>query len=192
VYSGTFVAELEPASPTGSLLAVTEGFFHYDPFRGPDEPDEMEDGEPGARFELDGDTWTYPRATLFPFEIYAAITVAPAIDDTMSPGFPQGIQLHTLPNELGTYECGEGESYRAVNVWFWWKGDFYYAGNRQSADPDGPEGSSCTITLTEVGTIDGFNYDGTLAGTFSGVFVTQDGSKSIEVESGSFLGTGAM
>lgn len=191
VYSGTFEGELEPASPSGDLIAVTEGFFHYDMYSRPGDDEELPEGEAGGSFMLEGDTWTYPTVSLWPFETYAAITLQPALGDTTSPGFPQGIQLHTLPNEAGTYACGEGASYRAVNVWFWWKGDWYYAGNRQSAEPAGPAGSACTITLTEVGTIEGFTYAGTLAGTFSGTFVTSDGSKSIEVTGGSFRATGS-
>lgn len=182
VLHGTFQGSLLGGS--GGMKAVSEGVFYYSMYGGGTGGDGLGANEQGASFKVDGQRYTYKRAAQLAFEGYAGMGAQPA--ETTSPGFPLGVQLHTVPNMTGTYACGDGPAYRNVNVWFYWKGAFYMAGARQSATPQGPAGSSCSITVTTVGTVDGSVYSGTLAGSFSGTFVKADGSASVVVTDGSF------
>jgi hypothetical protein len=184
---GTFVASL--LDGTGALQTVTDGHFAYEKYGPPTGGDGLSATDQGVSFLVDGQRHTYLNASPLVFETYTGLVAMAR--EANSPGAPLGIQLHSLPNETGTHRCGEGASYRAVNVWFYWKGAFYRAGARQSMDPKGPAGSACEINLTSVGTLDGYNYAGKLEGTFSGTFVKDDGSASVVVTNGSLrlLGT---
>ena len=80
-----------------------------------------------------------------------------------------------MPNATGTYDCGSGSSYRALNIWFYWNLKYHLAG---PADRNGPTGSRCSITVTQA--------SGTFEGTFEGTFVTEDGTGSLTVANGRF------
>jgi hypothetical protein len=185
VYYATFEGTFETA--TANVLAkVTKGYLYYNAYSGPTGGKGLGANGQGISFLIGDDRWTYDAYPgSLAYETYAGMSAAPS--DRMAPGSPIGIQLHTIPNKVGSYTCGqEIADYRAVNVWFYWKSNYYYAGSRQSATPDGPPGSSCKIKVTSVGTISGNDYSGTFAGTFSGTFVTNDGQKSITVTDGEF------
>jgi hypothetical protein len=177
VYHGTFEATLE-ASPKGIFKTITEGTFYYSMYGGPTGGTGLGADQQGASFMLKGGRYTYTKASSLAFETYAGVLASPL--ETNSQGYPLGIQIHTVPNATGTYNCGEGEYYRALNVWFYWKGASYSAGSRQSANPAGPAGSSCTVNVTSVGA--------TFEGTFQGTFV-KDG-ESLVVTDGQFRLTG--
>lgn len=92
-----------------------------------------------------------------------------------------GTQLRMLPNAPGTYTVGEGPSaYRLVDIWFTHGGKRYEANATQG---------SGTITLTTVGNMGAefgaSHYQGLVQGSFSGTFVSADGSQ-IEVSNGLF------
>ncbi len=78
-----------------------------------------------------------------------------------------GIQLRTLPDEVGTYQNTVGDNeFRRFNVWFKSGAKTYYADNDRG---------NAKITLTEVGKM-GENgaYNGVVKGSFSGTFVADD------------------
>lgn len=129
--------------------------------------------ESGLVYEVDGQQYKIEAAEVQshnPVRDYLII-VAPS---------PLGIQLRMIPNEVGTYNHDDGDNeFRRYNVWFPHEGVTYYA--------DNDKGSS-TITLTEVGTMTedaGQSYNGSIKGSFSGVFVSNNG-ESIVVENGYF------
>lgn len=135
-------------------------------------------GEVGASFVLGGETYRYDLSGDMSFETFAGMDARPS--SSASPGHPVGIQIHTVPNAIGTYKCDEtydGNTWRKVNIGFYWNGVGYAAGTRQNPSP-GPEGSSCSITVTEVGS--------SFAGSFSGTFVTPDLSSTVVVTDGLF------
>ena len=105
------------------------------------------------------------------------MSALPANGDSANPGFPVGIQLHTVPNALGTYACDshQGNTWRKVNMWFHWNGVTYGAGARQSSSTD-TSGSSCSITVTKVSP----NFEG----SFNATFVS--GATTITVTEGLF------
>ncbi len=173
-FSGTLINALSGASST-----MTGGFFRLAASTGGGGT--LAAGEQGASFEMDGTTYRYAQAYDFGFETFQGITVVPA--DPHSPGSPIGIQIHTVPSAPGTYACGSGAAYRALNVWFYWDGAYLLAGRRQSATSAGPAGSSCSVTVTQVMSPGG---TGTFEGTFSGTFVSEDLSKRVTVTNGKF------
>lgn len=135
-------------------------------------------GEQGAAFNVDGTDYRYTAAYDLSFETFKGMAAQPA--QSASPGYPIGIQIHTLPATPGTYACdapADGSNlYRKINIWFYWNGKYYTAGNRQWHEA-GPAGSSCSITLTQAGS--------TQEGSFSGTFKASDGS-SVTVSNGAF------
>jgi hypothetical protein len=162
---GTFSGMIADAS-SGAPVMLTDGyFFKPKPGLGP----ALGPGDTGVSFTVDGQSFRITMIDNFDYETFTGINAG-------SDGYI--VQLNTLPNMPGTYHCGDGMPYRNVNVWFMWNGAFHTAGARASATPDGPPGSSCTITLDEVG--------GTIAGSFSGTFVKDDGSDPVTVTHGLF------
>jgi murein DD-endopeptidase MepM/ murein hydrolase activator NlpD len=128
----------------------------------------------GLSYEVDGETFSFDDAL-----VMAQTPVAEFL--TVVAPTSVGIQLRTLPNEVGTYTIGQGpRSYREVNVWFPHEGVRYNAGI---------DAGSGTIVFTSVGTMVGFNYEGDIKGTFEGTFVAADGTE-IEVENGVFHAQG--
>lgn len=166
-----------------TTTAVTDGYFRkVKSDDGGGQP--LGPTEAGASFVAEGRTYRYALATNLAYEVFAGVTLQPNSEN--SPGSPLGIQLHTIPNAPGTYACDSGSNaYRKLNAWFYWHGEMYTAGSRVSPDPQ-PAGSSCSITVTDVGTMVGGNYLGTFAGTFSGTFVSADGARSVVVTDGKF------
>lgn len=175
---GKFTGTFANANGSGELVTVSDGYFHKPH---PDVGPALGAGEEGGSFTLDGRNYRFKNASSLAFETFAGVTISSAAN-------PIGVQLHTLPNAVGTYQCGDGAQYRNVNVWFVWDFKYYKAGNRQAATPNGPAGSSCTIKIDHVGTVGGngaANYTGTIDGSFNGTFVTDDG-KSLTVTNGLF------
>ncbi|MCC2637373.1 MAG: hypothetical protein K0Q68_1092 [Moraxellaceae bacterium] len=155
---------------------VSDGFFRKAAATGGG--GSLPEGEEGASFTIDDVDYRYTGAYANDYDGFQGMTALPA--EAGSPGYPIGIQIHTLPSTTGTYACDDeadgSNAYRKINMWFYWNGKYYTAGNR--ANPAaGPAGSSCSITLTSVGD--------TLAGSFSGTFVASDDS-SITVSNGLF------
>ncbi len=176
------IVEFGPTHVKGRFSAIidgetiTDGVFQVLPATGGGGT--LAPGEEALVFTVDGTEYKYTTVSDGAFETYETVYASPAEDS--SPGFPLGVQLHTIPGMPGTYECGQaydGNDYRKVNVWFYWNGAWHYAGRRQNPDPDFA-GSSCTISLTAVGDI--------VEGTFSGTFVTDDETASVEVSRGEF------
>lgn len=173
--TGQFKATLVDMS--GNVVGtVSDGFFRKAAATGGGGG--LPDGEEGASFTIDDVDYRYSRAYAADYDGFQGMAALPA--EAGSPGYPIGIQIHTLPSTTGTYACDEtadgSNPYRKVNIWFYWNGKYYTAGNRANPDP-GPAGSSCSITLTSVGD--------TLAGSFSGTFVASDDS-SVTVSNGLF------
>lgn len=155
---------------------LTDGFFQVLPANGGGGG--LGPSEEALVFTLGGTEYKYTNVVDPSFETYTGVQAAPT--ENTSPGFPLGIQVHTVPDAVGTYACDQtydGNDYRKVNVWFSWNGTWYYAGRRQNPAA-GPAGSSCTIELTKVGS--------TVEGTFSGTFVTEDLQSSVVVSGGAF------
>jgi hypothetical protein len=135
--------------------------------------------EAGMTVEFGGKIHRFPMAVSQAYETFAGVSAS-------SMATPVGVQLHTLPNAKGTYPCGHGMAYRNLNIWFLWLGKYYHAGARSSATPNGPAGSSCSVTIANVGALEGGGYKGTLDGSWSGTLVTPDGSSKIEVTKAQF------
>lgn len=175
--TGRFATEMIDIWGDGESIAgtVTDGYFRK-AVTGVGEA--LPDGEIGASFKVDGVTYRHPGANSLAFEEFAGMSALPANGDSANPGFPVGVQIHTVPNALGTYACDshQGNVWRKVNIWFYWNAKFYNAGARQSSGT-GPTGSSCSITVTQVLP----NFEG----SFSGTFVNSDGD-SITVTEGLF------
>ncbi len=135
-------------------------------------------GDNGASFVLGGQTYRYDLSSDQSFGTYQAMDARPS--SSASPGHPVGVQIHTVPSAVGTYECDktyDGNEWRKVNIGFFWNGSNYSAGTRANPAP-GPEGSSCTITVKKFGD--------TFEGSFNGTFVTQDLSSTVVVTDGLF------
>ena len=185
---GTFDATLY--GPDGQLHPVSQGFFRK--FNLDDGGGGMlPDGVSGASFVVDGKRYFYDSAANNSFETYSSMTLYS--QSVLSPGTPQGIQMSTVPNALGTYACDSGSEYRKLNVWFYWRGEWFYAGRRAVVGPLEPiAGSSCSVTVTQKGTVqDASTYLGTFEATFNGTFVSADGSHSITVTDGKYRYVGA-
>lgn len=176
---GKFTGTFANTNGSGEVVTVSDGYFHKPH---PDLGAPLGAGEEGGSFTLGGRNFRFPNASSLAYETFAGVTISSGAN-------PIGVQIHTLPNAVGTYQCGDGAQYRNVNIWFVWDFKYYYAGARGSATPNGPAGSSCTIKLDHVGTVGGngaSNYTGTIDGSFSGTFVTTDGKDSLTVTNGLF------
>lgn len=172
---------------SGEESTMREGFFRLAASTG---GGELPEGQTGFSFEVGGTTFGYSSALDASYGdsyrdyTFIAVTGLPVGDEASSPGYPLGVQIHTLPQATGTYACDQeavssvaDPSYRKVNIWFWWNSEWYIAGNR--AQPAaGPAGGSCSITLTDV--------SDTIAGSFSGTFVSGDLQRSVTVTNGLF------
>jgi hypothetical protein len=162
---------------TGSVFgSTTDGYFRIATTTGTP----VASGSNGVSFDVAGTTYSYSNVFDFGFEIFSGLVGSPS--QNTSPGFPQGIQIHTVPSTLGTYPCVQGVSYRDLNIWFYWNSKWYYAGNRQTLAAPLPAAAQCTVTVTS---LQDANRKGTFAGTFSGTFYADDGS-SISVSNGNF------
>lgn len=161
---------------TYDQVTVHDGYFRISPATGGGQP--LPEGTAGASFKLDGQTYLYTVTGSLDYEDFKGMTALPA--ENTSPGSPVGIQLNTLPARTGTFACDDkadgSNAYRKINVWFYWNGKYYTAGNRANPDP-GPAGSSCSITITQAGS--------TLEGSFNGTFVNSSG-ESLVVTDGLF------
>lgn len=180
-FSVSFVDSAGVASGT-----VTDGWFfkHVDNGGG----GVLAEGEVGVSFDMDGQSWRYASANSLAFEAFAGMSSAPAD----GPGAPIGIQIHTIPNAIGTYHCDtDPNSYRQVNIWFVWDFLYYLAGVRQFTG-NGPQGSSCKIVVTKVGGSANGKYFGTFEGTFEGTFVTEDLLHTKVVTNGKFRHIGEV
>jgi len=168
---------------TGEIAGtVTDGYFHKKVFDGGGEP--LPEGEVGMSFEMDGQTWRYASAASLAFEGFSGMTSAPP----SGPGFPLGIQLHSVPSAVGTYECDtDPDSYRQLNIWFTWNFAYYLAGVRASTGT-GPPGSRCKVTVTKTGSYSTGTgtYNGTFEGTFEGTFVSVNPPGTKVVTDGKF------
>ncbi|MFO0747300.1 MAG: hypothetical protein U1F43_16780 [Myxococcota bacterium] len=186
--TGRFSATLVNADLTVSK--VTDGYFRKAVSTGGGQP--LAPGEVGASFEVDGQTFRYTGATSMAFENeFAGMNAFPE-NDPANPGNPVGIQINTVPNRLGTFACDSYDSneYRKLNIWFFWNLAWYTAGARQS-NGVGAAGSSCSVTVTKVGSFADGLYVGTFEGTFEGTFVSADGLTSKVVTNGAFRYIGA-
>ncbi|MES1944624.1 Metal-dependent hydrolases of the beta-lactamase superfamily I [Salinisphaera sp. PC39] len=174
VYEGYFTGSLEQGAGD-PLLSVTDGYFFFDP-NPSDGSDTLGPNESGMRYTVDGEQFVVKDAFVLsntPNLDYMTL-VSPSSNKT---GF------WVLPNETGTYTCGQpAGTFRQFHVDFRHKGWPYEAGDQSGA---GPAGASCTMTLTQVGDMPASDtdYTGTVEGTFSGTFVDREGS-SITVTDG--------
>lgn len=181
-FAGTLVDGLNGESST-----MADGYFRLAASTG---GGQLPAGQTGVSFDVAGTTYGYSSALDASYAdsyrnyTFIAVTGTPVGAEASSPGYPLGVQIHTLPQATGTYLCDqEADSslrdpdYRKVNIWFWWNSEWYYAGNRAQPAP-GPAGSSCTITLTDV--------TNSIEGRFSGTFVTADLQRSVTVTNGLF------
>lgn len=171
----------------GESSEIEDGFFRLAASTG---GGELPPGQTGVSFTVSGTTYGYSSALDASYAdsyrnyTFVALTAIPVGDEASSPGYPLGVQIHTLPQATGTYACDQeadsnlrDPNYRKVNIWFWWNSEWYTAGNR--AQPAaGPAGSSCSITLTDV--------DATISGSFRGTFVSADLQRSVTVTEGLF------
>lgn len=174
--TGRFSATLVNAE--GQVVGtVTDGYFRKSATTG---GGTLPAGQAGASFVVDGVTYQYSNSMRNDYNEFPGVTVLPG--ETTSPGNPLGIQIHTLPTTPGAAICDQpadgSNQYRKTNVWFYWNGEWYYAGNRANPEP-GPTGSSCSVNVGQVSSE-------IIEGSFSGTFVTADGSKSITVSNGLF------
>lgn len=181
-FAGTLVDGL-----SGEVSTMQQGFFRLAASTG---GGELPAGQTGISFEVQGTTYGYSSALDSSYAdsyrnyTFIAVTGTPVGEDASSPGYPLGVQIHTLPQATGTYACDQeadsslaDPSYRKVNIWFWWNSEWYTAGNR-GQPAAGPAGSSCSITLTDVSS--------SIAGSFSGTFVSNDLQRSVTVTNGMF------
>lgn len=181
-FAGTLIDGLSGESST-----MADGYFRLAASTG---GGQLPQGQTGVSFDVAGTTYGYSSALdasyadSFRNYTFIAVTGTPVGAEASSPGFPLGVQIHTLPQATGTYACDQeavptvsNPDYRKVNIWFWWNGEWYYAGNRAQPAP-GPAGSSCSITLTDV--------TNSIEGNFSGTFVTADLQRSVTVTNGLF------
>lgn len=175
--TGRFATDLVSLFGDGKSIAgtVTDGYFRK-AVSGIGEA--LPAGEVGASFKVDGETYRYVEASDFSFEDFAGLIAAPQTGDRANPGFPVGIQINSIPNALGTYACDsfKDNAYRKANIWFYWYGKTYIAGARASIGT-GPDGSSCSVTVTKPKP----NFEG----SFSGTFINEDGD-SLTVTDGLF------
>ena len=162
---------------TGAVFgSTTDGFFRIATTTGTP----AAGGTSGASFDIAGTTYSYSYVSAFGIESYAGLVAKPV--QNTSPGFPQGVQIHTVPSVLGSHACAQGVSYRDMNIWFFWNSKWYYAGNRQTLAAPLPAAAQCTVTVTS---LLGANGKGIFAGTFGGKFYADDGS-NITVSNGNF------
>ena len=162
---------------TGAVFgSTTDGFFRIATTTGTP----AAGGTSGASFDIAGTTYSYSATIYLPIESYFGMGASPV--QNTSPGYPQGVQIHTVPSVLGSHACAQGVSYRDMNIWFFWNSKWYYAGNRQTLAAPLPAEAQCTVTVTS---LLGANGKGTFAGTFGGKFYALDGS-NITVSNGNF------
>jgi hypothetical protein len=177
--TGRFATELIDLWGDGRTIAgtVTDGYFTK---AAAVDGVALPAGEIGASFKVGAVTYRYLQVVDLSYDEFAGMSALPGFGEEArsSPGFPNGIQIHTVPNQVGTYACDshQGNVWRKVNIWFYWNSVVYSAGARQSSG-SGPVGSSCSITVTRVLP----NFEG----SFSGTFVNSEGA-SITVTDGLF------
>lgn len=182
-YVGFFTGQLV-ANDNMTLLQVTDGFFDLR-VETPPEPstDEVPAGESGMSYTVGGEAFVVQPAEALANTPYDGYLTMVSPDGSL-------VQWRQLPNATGTYVCGEGpEAGREFHVWFNHRGKVYYAGY---ALVGGPEGASCTMTLTRTGDmpLSGSDYSGFVEGTFSGTLIAADGS-TITVSDGFIRAFGA-
>ena len=177
--TGRFATELIDLWGDGKSIAgtVTDGYFQK---AAATDGVALPAGEIGASFTVAGVTYSYPFVLNLNQEEYAGIGASPGFSEPArsSPGFPHGVKIQTVPNQLGTYACGshQGNEWRRVSIGFHWNGVDYSAGAYASSGT-GPAGASCSITVTKV--LPDFE------GSFTGTFVSSTGD-SIIVTDGLF------
>ena len=172
IVEGYFVGQLKDAV-NDPLLPVTDGYFYID-------SNESSEGSLGAdksgmEYTVDGTQYVIEPGLIFgtdPSNNLIGFNVGPGGALT---------QFFNVPNELGSYDCGTGpRSFRFLNISFHHQGKQYRAAESNSS---APAGSSCFVTTTSVGTIDGSDYIGDFEATFSGTFVASDGA-TLQVTNG--------
>lgn len=173
-FSGTLINGLSGAAST-----MENGFFRLSAATGGGGA--LPAGEQGASFAVDGTSYRYTVAFDGSFNTYQGIGVQPA--EASSPGFPLGVLISIVPSAPGTYACGSGYA-QYMSVRFYWNATYFHAGSNVTGQ--GPQGSSCSVTVTEVLNGTGANATGTFEGTFSGTFVTEDLAQSVVVTDGRF------
>ena len=166
IVEGYFVGQLKNrvADP---LKAVTDGYFYID--SNPDQSGGLPSGESGMQYTVGGSQFVaQPGAVLAntPNFDYVTLNVGPGAAQT---------QFFRFPNQTGTYQCGQGPSFRNFYVKFVHDGKTFRGAN---ANTTNPAGSSCTFTVTQVGTMQssGGDYSGNVEASFSGTFIADDGA----------------
>lgn len=166
IVEGYFVGELEDGA-NDPLKSVTDGYFYID--SNPDQTGGLPAGESGMQYTVGGTQFVSQ-----PADVLANTPNFDYVTLNVGPGAPQ-TQFFRFPNQTGTYQCGQGPDFRNFYVVFVHQSKTYRgAGLNTTA----PAGSSCTFTVTQVGTMQssGGDYDGNVEATFSGTFVADDGA----------------
>lgn len=166
IVEGYFVGELEDGA-NDPLKSVTDGYFYID--SNPDQTGGLPAGESGMQYSVGGAQFVAQPGDVLantPNFDYVTLNVGPGAVQT---------QFFRFPNQTGTYACGDGPSFRNFYVKFVHEGKTYRGAN---ANTTNPAGSSCTFTVTQVGTMQssGGDYDGNVEASFSGTFVADDGA----------------
>ena len=172
IVEGYFVGELKDAV-NDPLKTVTDGYFYIN--SNEEQTGALAAGQRGMQYTVGGQQFLVEGGAIFEntFDNMIGVNLGPGGSLT---------QFFNLPNELGTYRCGEGpRAFRFVNLSFHHQSKRYRAAESNSS---APAGSSCTVELTQVGTV-GNNYSGTAEASFSGTFIAEDGS-TLEVSNGFF------
>lgn len=169
IIEGYFTGTFEPAK------AVTDGYFYLDT-NPPASTGSVPAGESGMSYTVGGTQFlAQPGAVLANTPNFDYVTL------NVGPGAPQ-TQFFRFPNQTGTYQCGQGPSFRNFYVLFVHQGTTYRGAGANTTEP---AGSSCTFTVTQVGTMQssGGNYAGNVEATFSGTFIA-DGGATLTVTDG--------
>ena len=173
IVEGYFVGELENR-PNDPLRVVTDGYFYID--SNPQSTGGLAAGESGMHYSVGG--------TQFVIQPAAVLANTPNFDYVtlnVGPGAALS-QFFRFANETGTYQCGQGPSFRNFYVVFQHQGKTYRGAGANTTEP---AGSSCSFTVTQVGTMQssGGDYSGTVEASFSGTFIASDGA-SLTVSDG--------